>query len=148
MKASRFRPNPRPNSIGRVSALAPAGGQEHSAGSTSEELNVHARHSRPVHPAGPSTGFCRGCDHCLGLARLSDVGGGIPGIAGPGGGSEQKPVGTVCIAASTDGAERVRTFRFPGGREMVKTFAAGSAIDMVRRLLIDAGPDTDWVRRT
>lgn len=66
-----------------------------------------------------------------------DVGIGITGIAGPGGGSEQKPVGTVCIAV--DGSDsKVRTFRFPGGREMVKAMSANWAIDMLRRYLINA----------
>jgi nicotinamide-nucleotide amidase len=64
-----------------------------------------------------------------------DVGVGITGIAGPGGGSEQKPVGTVCIAVDV-GSTRVRTFRFPGGREMVKGLSANWAIDMVRRALL------------
>lgn len=63
-----------------------------------------------------------------------DIGVGITGIAGPGGGSEQKPVGTVCVAV--DGGEpTVRTFRFPGGREMVKQMSANWAIDMLRRYL-------------
>lgn len=83
----------------------------------------------------------------------TEVGVGITGIAGPGGGSEQKPVGTVCIAvrAGADehgGAEsgRVRTFRFPGGREHVKALSAFTAIDMVRRVLMSAESDPDWIR--
>lgn len=64
-----------------------------------------------------------------------NIGVGITGIAGPGGGTELKPVGTVCIAV--DGGEpKVRTFRFPGGRDMVKAMSANWAIDMVRRALL------------
>ena len=76
-----------------------------------------------------------------------DVGVGITGIAGPGGGSEAKPVGTVCIAVVTDETQ-VRTFRFPGNRELVKTFATSTAIDMVRRLLTKASPNVDWDRKS
>lgn len=73
----------------------------------------------------------------------ANVGVGITGIAGPGGGSEAKPVGTVCIAVAADQTD-VRTFRFPGNRELVKTFAAITAIDMVRRRLVGAPPNVDW----
>ena len=65
-----------------------------------------------------------------------DVGVSITGIAGPGGGSEAKPVGTVCIAVDTETDSNARTFRFPGGREMVKAMSANWAIDLVRRSLL------------
>lgn len=75
-----------------------------------------------------------------------DVGVGITGIAGPTGGSEAKPVGTVCIAVCT-GPTHVRTFRFPGNRELVKIFAAFTALDLVRRVVLGTAPSADWERR-
>jgi competence/damage-inducible protein CinA-like protein len=66
------------------------------------------------------------------------VGIGVTGIAGPGGGSAEKPVGTVAIAVLVDGKRRVRTFQFIGGREMVKFQAAQAAMDMLRLLLLEA----------
>lgn len=76
-----------------------------------------------------------------GIRRRAQVnaGIGITGIAGPGGGSERKPVGTVCIAVDA-GESSVRTFTFPGGRDMVKHLAATWAIDMLRRWLIKSLP--------
>jgi nicotinamide-nucleotide amidase len=68
-------------------------------------------------------------------AAAVDVGVGITGIAGPGGGSAEKPVGTVAIAVVTPSATRVRTFRFHGEREHVKFQASQAALDMLRRLL-------------
>lgn len=66
-----------------------------------------------------------------------EVGVGITGIAGPGGGSEAKPVGTVAIAlVAPDEEPRVRTFRFAGDRKQIKFQAAQFALDMVRRLLL------------
>jgi nicotinamide-nucleotide amidase len=60
----------------------------------------------------------------------------ITGIAGPGGGTEAKPVGTVAIALAGPGdARRVRTFTFIGGRLQVKFQASQSALDMIRRTL-------------
>lgn len=75
-----------------------------------------------------------------------DVGVGITGIAGPGGGSEAKPVGTVAIAVAGP-VDVVRTFRFPGNRELVKTFAAFTALDLVRRTLLDRAGNADWTVR-
>jgi nicotinamide-nucleotide amidase len=65
-----------------------------------------------------------------------DIGVGITGIAGPGGGSDLKPVGTVCIAVAGE-RSTVRTFRFPGGRDVVKGMAANWGIDMLRRYLLE-----------
>jgi nicotinamide-nucleotide amidase len=75
-----------------------------------------------------------------GARRLAgvEVGVGITGIAGPTGGSEAKPVGTVCLAVVRPGAApMVRTNRYPGERTYVKTFASLGAIDLVRRALAD-----------
>ena len=65
-----------------------------------------------------------------------DVGVGVTGIAGPGGGTADKPVGTVAVAVVTPGTTRSRLFRFVGDREQVKFQASQAALDMVRRLLV------------
>lgn len=64
-----------------------------------------------------------------------DVGVAITGIAGPGGGTDQKPVGTVCIAVAGPEAHVVRSFRFPPGRDVIKGMSANWGIDMLRRFL-------------
>jgi nicotinamide-nucleotide amidase len=64
-----------------------------------------------------------------------EVGVGVTGIAGPGGGTPNKPVGTVAIAVVLPGLARSRLFAFHGGREQVKFQASQAALDMVRRLL-------------
>ena len=73
-----------------------------------------------------------------------DVGVGITGIAGPTGATPTKPVGMVCICVATAAETAVRTFRFPGNRELVKTFAAFTALDMMRRMLLQAPANVDW----
>jgi nicotinamide-nucleotide amidase len=67
----------------------------------------------------------------------TDVGVGITGIAGPGGGTPEKPVGTVAIAVATPHARAVRTFLFSGQREMVKYQSAQAAMNMLRHLLAE-----------
>jgi nicotinamide-nucleotide amidase len=68
----------------------------------------------------------------------SDVGIGITGIAGPGGGTPEKPVGTVAIAVTAPSAQQVRTFLFLGSRDMVKFQSAQAAMNMLRLMLLDA----------
>jgi nicotinamide-nucleotide amidase len=60
------------------------------------------------------------------------LGVGITGIAGPGGGSEEKPVGTVHIALSSAAGVKERRLHFPGDREMIRIQASQAALDMVR----------------
>lgn len=67
----------------------------------------------------------------------ASIGIGITGIAGPGGGMPQKPVGTVAVAAVTPAGRTVRTFVFTGPREMVKFQSAQAAMNMVRLLLLE-----------
>jgi competence/damage-inducible protein CinA-like protein len=67
----------------------------------------------------------------------STVGIGITGIAGPTGGTDAKPVGTVSVAVLAAVHRKVRTFRFIGGRELVKFQSAQAALNMLRLLLLE-----------
>ncbi len=67
----------------------------------------------------------------------TDVGVGVTGIAGPGGGTPDKPVGTVAIAVVAGGDTRVRTFQFIGEREQVKYQSAQAAMNMLRLMMLD-----------
>jgi nicotinamide-nucleotide amidase len=68
----------------------------------------------------------------------ASVGVGITGIAGPGGGTIEKPVGTVAVAVALDGAEQVRTFQFFGGRDLVKFQSTQAALNMLRLMLLSS----------
>jgi len=63
---------------------------------------------------------------------------GITGIAGPTGGSPEKPVGLVYIALADANGSRDRTLRFPGDRERIRWHASQAALDMLRRYFIFA----------
>lgn len=67
----------------------------------------------------------------------ADVAVAITGIAGPGGGTPEKPVGTVAVAVLAPNAPaRVRTLSLVGNRTMIKFNATQAALDMVRRALL------------
>ncbi len=103
-------------------------------GVSADLITAHGAVSEPVAQA-----------MAIGMAQMArtDVAVGVTGIAGPGGGTPEKPIGMVAIAAAwirngrTD--SRVRTFNFVGGREMVRFQASQAALDMVRRWLLEEG---------
>jgi len=64
------------------------------------------------------------------------VGAGITGIAGPDGGTTQKPVGTVFIAAVTPAGKASRQLRLHGPRDTIRQRSVQAAFDMVRRLTL------------
>ena len=66
----------------------------------------------------------------------ADVGVGVTGVAGPGGGSAQKPVGLVWLSVShRDGRRLTRSMTLPGGRSDVRDRSTTVALHLVRRLL-------------
>jgi len=69
----------------------------------------------------------------------SDLGVAITGIAGPSGGSEEKPVGTVFIGVSVKDTVFVKKFLFKGDRKKIRKLAAGAALEMVLWALKRAG---------
>ncbi|PYQ56644.1 MAG: competence/damage-inducible protein A, partial [Acidobacteria bacterium] len=102
------------------------------AGVPAGMIAEHGAVSEPVARA-----MAEGVRHALG----SDWGVGITGIAGPGGGSEAKPVGTVHLAVAGPRAGEVehRHVRLPGDRKRVRRFATQIVLEMLGRRLIAEG---------
>jgi competence/damage-inducible protein CinA-like protein len=94
------------------------------AGVPAELIERHGAVSKPVAQALAE-----------GVRRLavSSIGIGITGIAGPGGGSPEKPVGLVFIALADAKGTTIREFRFPGNRQRVRFWASQAALEMIRR---------------
>jgi nicotinamide-nucleotide amidase len=67
---------------------------------------------------------------------LSSYGIGITGVAGPTGGTEQKPVGLVYVALAGDEGTQVVERNFPGDRKRIRWFATQQALEMIRRALL------------
>jgi nicotinamide-nucleotide amidase len=89
------------------------------------------------------------CDGAL-ERFAADVGIGLTGIAGPGGGSEDKPVGRVCLCvksiADGEAEQYTRSVDLPGSRADVRDRATTVALHLLRRLLARAG-DPVWGAR-
>ncbi len=68
----------------------------------------------------------------------STLGLGITGVAGPGGGTPEKPVGTVHIALADESGAKERAFLLPGDRERIRLQGSVLALDMVRRYFLYA----------
>ncbi len=66
----------------------------------------------------------------------SDIGISITGIAGPEGGSQQKPVGTVFIGVTIDEKTNVQKFQFSGSRERIQKFSINFALNLLRKVLL------------
>jgi len=63
------------------------------------------------------------------------------GIAGPSGGTEEKPVGTVFIGCLLSGTSTIREFRFSGDRLEIRSLAAYAALEMLRLELLGESVD-------
>ena len=63
----------------------------------------------------------------------SDLGLAVTGIAGPGGGTPEKPVGLVCICLASDESVVCEEFRFKGKREAIKSQASEAALQMIKK---------------
>jgi nicotinamide-nucleotide amidase len=79
-----------------------------------------------------------------GIARRfgTDLGVGITGVAGPGGGTPEKPVGLVCLSVwSADGRRITRAPRLPGSRADIRDRSVTAAMHLLRRLLLGGSDD-------
>lgn len=94
------------------------------AGVAPKLLEEHGAVSKPVARA-----MAEGIRKNTGAA----IGVGITGIAGPDGGTPEKPVGLVFVSLADERGTQVREFRFPGDRARVRLWATQAALEIIRR---------------
>ncbi len=97
------------------------------AGVPAEMIERHGAVSREV-AAALAEGIRYRCE--------STFGAGITGVAGPGGGTPEKPVGLVFHAVASDTGTEVVQRNFPGDRKRIRRFASTMALDMIRKKLM------------
>jgi nicotinamide-nucleotide amidase len=90
-------------------------------------IDRHGAVSREV-AASLAEGIRERCDTAYGL--------GVTGIAGPGGGTEEKPVGLVFIGVSDGKSTEVVEKKFSGDRSRIRSYASQQALDIIRRRLM------------
>jgi len=97
------------------------------AGVPADMIERHGAVSREV-AAALAEGIRYRCESTLGV--------GVTGVAGPGGGSPEKPVGLVFHAVASDTGTEIVERNFPGDRKRIRRFASTMALDMVRKKLM------------
>jgi nicotinamide-nucleotide amidase len=97
------------------------------AGVPADMVERHGAVSREV-AAALAEGIRYRCESTFGV--------GITGVAGPTGGTPEKPVGLVFHALASDGGTEVIERNFPGDRKRIRRFATTLALDMVRKKLM------------
>ncbi len=97
------------------------------AGVPADMIHRHGAVSREV-AAALAEGIRYRCESTIGV--------GITGVAGPNGGTSEKPVGLVFHAVASDSGTEVVERKFPGDRKRIRRFASTMALDMVRRKLM------------
>lgn len=97
------------------------------AGVPPEMIHKYGAVSREV-AAALAEGIRKRCDSTFGI--------GVTGVAGPGGGTPEKPVGLVFHGLASESGVEVVERNFPGDRKRVRWFASQQALDMVRKKLM------------
>ena len=77
----------------------------------------------------------------------ADIGIAVSGIAGPGGGSDDKPVGTVWMAWGTKTHHRAIRLQVPGSRERFQILVAAIGLDIMRRQVLELPPIPHYIQR-
>lgn len=78
----------------------------------------------------------------------TDIGVAVTGIAGPDGGTPDKPVGTACLALAEEGTLVSRQYKLWGNREWIKTLTSQLCLDWVRRALLEIPiAESGFIRR-
>lgn len=112
--------------------------KQHSLGVRADTLAQHGAVSEEA-----AVEMAQGARHALG----TDIGLAVTGIAGPDGGTPDKPVGTVCFALATADVAHHRRYQLWGTRDWVKLLSSQVALDWVRRYLLGLDPSESGILR-